>query len=207
MPQKRVAMKRIHLLESALVELLAHASLEDDACLCYAPPLTLGLFALVSGERLQVGIETGVVMVGPVKLTIAPDQPARLLTGQMRRLIEKQRVHGREAVARGVGLDVSQQPARNELAVQIGTHQQPRAGCRGEGHCDRQFGVVAAAEARVGLRPGEVEYKLAVGVGFAECRYRGRKSLAVLQREIARIPAGGDADAAGVFESCKELVT
>ena len=80
-------------------------------------------------------------------------------------------------MARGVGLDVSQQLLRHGLLVEIRAHQQARAGRRGERHGHRQLRVVAAAETRIGLRPGEVEYELAVGVALAKCRHRGGEPL------------------------------
>src|SRR5262249_45929402 len=152
-------------------------------------------------------IEGRILVVGPVKLTVAPDQPSRLSAGHVSGLVEKQGVYGRKRMACSIGLYVGQQATRDGPAIQIGPNEEPRPRCRGERYRYGELGIVAAAEPGVSLGPGEVEHELAIGVSLTERGHCRGQSLAVLQGEIAGIPARAEADTTGVLESCEELVT
>ena len=95
-------MKSIDAVEQTRLELAAEARLEADAGLGDAPALAPRLLALLRREGVEIGVEAGVAVVGPVKLAVPPQQPARFLTGGARGLIEEERVNGGQPAARGI---------------------------------------------------------------------------------------------------------
>ena len=74
-------------------------------------------------------------------------------------------------------------------AVEVGAHQQARSGGGREGRGERELWIVAPAEALVALRPGEVEDELAERVCLDEGRGGRGQPAAIMQRQIARLPA------------------
>src|SRR6185437_7150234 len=103
-PQEGFPVKGVNGVEEALVEICAEAGLEADAGLGHPAALAPGFLALLGRESLEIGLEARVAAVGPMKLAIAPQQPAGALAGRAPGLIDKERVHGREPPARRVRL-------------------------------------------------------------------------------------------------------
>ena len=159
-------MQRVHAIEEPLVEIAPEAGLEADAALGDPAALAARLLALLGGEACEVVLKARVAAIGPVKLAVAAHEPARLRAGAARRLIEKERVHGGErlALASHRPCDLLRAGAARARGIRTRAQQKSRAGRRREGHGDRELRVVVAAGARVGLRPGEIEYEFAVGV-------------------------------------------
>ena len=115
-------------------------------------------------------------------------------------------MHSRESVARGMALELSEQPPGELLPIEIRAHQQPRSGGGREWCHERQLRVVTASEPLVAPRPGEVEDELSEGVSLDERRRPGGEAAGIAQREITRLPAGARTDAARVLEGGEELV-
>ena len=191
---------------SPSVELVAEARLEAHAGLFHPAALAPRLLALVRGEGLQVVLEARVAAVAPVELAVAPQQPAALRARRARRLVEKQRVHSREAVTHGVGFELLEQPRAGRALVEPGAQQQPRCGRGRERSCERQLRIVVTAEALVGLCPGEVEDEFAVGMGLDEGGGGRGKPMRIAQRQVARLPAAVASDAVRVLERGEELM-
>src|SRR5262249_30623207 len=153
-------------LEERAVELAAEARLEAYAALGHAAPFASRLLALLGGEGLEGVVEARVAAVAPVGLAVAPQQPALRRAGGARRLIEKQRVHARDAVGHGVALERVEERAADAGAVELRSHEQARPGRGSERRGERQLRIVAAPEALVGLRPAEVEHEFPVGMAL-----------------------------------------
>ena len=83
------------------------------------------------------------------------------------------------------------------IGGEIGSHQQARAGPRGERSGDDELGVVLQAVTRIGLSPSEIEYELTVRVVFEPSRGGGRETAFVMQSDDPRTPTRALADAAG----------
>src|SRR6185437_16615533 len=110
-------------------------------------------------------------------------------------------------MARGEALHVRQQPPCERALIGSRPYQQPRTRSGSERHGGGELGVVAPPITRVGLRPREVEDELPVRVGLDECGGGGGQPGFILEREVAGLPAGSPADAAGVLQRGQELVT
>src|ERR1700730_1883616 len=128
MAHEGVAVQGIDALEERLIELPAEACLEVHARIRDAAALATRLLALLGGEGAQIVIEARVTAIGPVKLAVAAQQPAALRAGRARRLIEKQRMHPGQSVARGVLFQVLEQARGQGVPVEIGAYQQARSG-------------------------------------------------------------------------------
>jgi hypothetical protein len=96
--QEGIAVKGVHRIQGALIEVGAHERLEMNAGLGDPAALAPGFFALLGGEGLEIGLEARVAAVGPVELAVAADQPAGVGAHRARRLIQKQGVHRGETV-------------------------------------------------------------------------------------------------------------
>ncbi len=80
-----------------------------------------------------------------------------------------------------------------------------RAGGRGEGHADLQFGIIAAASAVPSIGPSMIEDIFALGMSFdigGECG--GEGACGIFDENGGALPAGVGADAGGIFEGAKE---
>src|SRR5207248_5855989 len=97
-----------------------------------------------------------------------PQQPAAPQARLARRLVEKQGMSAGEPMARGTFLEALEQPRGVRLAIEVGAHQQAGSGRRCERRADGELGVIAAADALVGPRPGEVEHEFAEGMRLDE---------------------------------------
>ncbi len=178
---KGVAVQVIDAVEERLVELAAEARLEAHARIRDAAALATRLLALLGGEGAQIVIETRVTAIGPVKLAVASQQPAALRAGGARRLIEKQRMHPGQTVARGVLLQMLEQPRSQRFPVQVGAHQQARSGRGRERRGERELRIVTAAHALVGARPGKVEHEFTERMRLDERGRRRREPPGIVQ--------------------------
>ena len=137
MAQESDGVKGVDALERRLVELIAAQRAKLDALLEHAPALAPGLLALVGGKASQKVIEVAIAAVVPLEVTVAPQQPAGLLAGRARRLIEKQRVH--RGQPRGVGLLAHRAAAAARAAARPAdparhSSRGPVAGVKGTAH-------------------------------------------------------------------------
>ncbi len=206
MAQEGGAVKVVHRIEQGFADIVAIAGFKVDAGFQHPASFAAGLLAFLGGEGPQVLLEVGKTLVGPVELAVATQQPAGVFKCLAVGPVEKQRV-GRGQLIRGgeVG-DGPDQLAANRRTVQVGSHQQPRAGGRREGNAHGQLRVVVAAEMRIGLGPGEIEDKLAVGMGLDEGRSCRGEALVILQGHVGGRPAAAGTYATGVLQGRQELV-
>ncbi len=85
-------MEAVHRIEQLLADIVPETRFEMDAGFLHATPLAARLLAFVGGESREVLLEVAVVLIGPVKLAVTPQQPAGRLECRARRLIAEQRV-------------------------------------------------------------------------------------------------------------------
>src|SRR6202048_1636370 len=206
MAHEGVAVQGIDAFEERLVELAAEARLEAHAGIRDAAALATRLLALLGGEGAQIVIEARVTAIGPAKLAVAAQQPAALRAGRTRRLIEKQRMHTGQSVARGVLFELLEQARAECVPIEIGAHQQARSGGGREWRGGGELRVVTAPHALVGARPGKVERESTERVRLDERGARRREPPGIVQGEVARFPAGARTHAMRALQSCEELV-
>src|SRR5204862_282620 len=189
MTHEGIPVQGVDALEELFVELAPEARLEAYARLRDAAALAPRLLALLRREGGEVVIEARVAAVAPVKLAVAPQQPAAPQARGARRLVEKQGMSAGEPMARGTFLEALEQPRGERLALEVGAHQQAGSGRRCERRADGELGVIAAADALVGPRPGEVEHEFAEGMRLDEGGGGGGEPAAIAERQVERLPA------------------
>jgi hypothetical protein len=69
-------MQRVDAIEEPPVEVRAEAGLEADAAFGHAAALAPRLLALLGREACKVILEACVAAIGPMKLAVAPQEPA-----------------------------------------------------------------------------------------------------------------------------------
>src|SRR6185437_7369557 len=167
MTQEGHGVKGMYALERSLVELVSVQRHEFDTLLGDAPALAARFLALLGGEALQEVIEIAVRLVVPLKVTIAPQEPAGRLGGLAGRLVEKQAMYRGHTPLIGLAAHPLEQRRAQRSRRQIRPGQQPRAGGRREGHRADELWIVGQAALLGGARPGEVEHELAPGMLLA----------------------------------------
>src|SRR5262249_56770459 len=86
-------------------------------------------------------------------------------------------------------------------------HQKTPPACWGERHCNLQFGIIAAAGARIGFSPAMVEHVFAARVTLEIARRsRDQSAVSSVREHMPRLPAGTPTDRLGLLHSRQEAV-
>src|SRR6185312_11971033 len=206
MTQEGHGVKGMYALERSLVELVSVQRHEFDTLLGDAPALAARFLALLGGEALQEVIEIAVRLVVPLKVTIAPQEPAGRLGGLAGRLVEKQAMYRGHTPLIGLAAHPLEQRRAQRSRRQIRPGQQPRAGGRREGHRAEELWIVGQAALLGGARPGEVEHELAPGMLLAIQRCGSGEAPRIEEQQVLGCPAGARAGATGVLEGVQEFM-
>ena len=164
--------------------------------------------ALARGQRGEEGVEIGIAVILPVKLTVGALQETAL--AEMMPF-----VFGDEGPVRRGGARLAtefdragDQPVAVRRHRGAGPDQEPAPRRRRERHADLELGIIAPAGALIGIGPAIIEDIFAHRMGLQIGRHDGphRAFIAVAQHEMARIPASTVADGAGGFQRIQKIM-
>jgi hypothetical protein len=204
---KRVGIERVQNVPKRRVDLATQTRLEVDAGFGHAAAFSLRFLALFCRECRQKSIERLVIVVEPMKLTVASLDQARGPQAGALLLVREQDVPGREILLARVLGDGTNHERLDALSIGAGGDQQACAAHRCEGYRGEQFGVVIEAVLRIGIGPGEIEHEFAARMRLRIERHDPqRDTVCILEHEMPGRPTGAGHGAPGFFEREQELV-
>lgn len=161
------------------------------------------IFALVAAEGGEKRREVGIAGVVPVELHVVALDHAGGDTGGEVGVIDEQGMRTGQTGRCGQ----RRQLLRHRKTCGRVTCADPRSGARRERDRIDQLRVVRVADAPAGIRPGEVEHELAIGMRFQVQRRDRGDSAVIGEHCVTRRPAEFRADAAMAFQRRQKGMT